>query len=269
MLAKKKINKDKSGKNNSNKNPIIAVAQIRYYDTPEKHNVAKIKKYISLAKQKNADIVCFPETCIHKTEHLHMNHTLLKEIQSSCKENSIWCIVTDSFILNKIPYKIALLIDRNGKIRGKYKKINLYDDSGKPGKKIFVYQTDFAKIGLSICWDLAFPELFQRMKKSGAEIVFCPAKWCYEEVSHEKDHKAREIKLLKSLITSRAFENLLFVAFANPVMERKDLVSYSAIACTHHIMEEILDKEGLITAKLNLSEIKKFSKVYPNKPNYN
>lgn len=247
------------------KNPIIAVAQIRYYDSPEKHNLKKIKKYISLAKQKNAEIVCFPETCIHKTEHLNMNHLLIKEIQKSCRENSIWCIVTDSFIVKRIPYKMALLIDRKGNIRGKYKKINLYDDSGKPGKKIFVFQTDFAKIGIAICWDLAFPKLFQHMKQSGAEIIFCPSKWCYETVAHQRDPKKRELKLLKSLIISRAFENLVFMALINPVMDKKGLVSYSAIACTHHIITDILDKEGLITAKLNLKEIKKFSKIYPHK----
>lgn len=247
------------------KNPIVAVAQIRYFDTAEKHNVAKIKKYIEMAKQVNADIVCFPETCIHKTDYLLINHRLVKEIQRACKENSIWAIVTDSFMVNRKPYKMALLIDRKGRICGKYKKINLYDDETKPGKKIFVYKTDFAKIGIVICWDLAYPVLFRKMKKAGAEIVFCPSKWCYEDVAHEKDHKVRELALMKSMIMARAFENLNFIAFANPVMDRRDLVSYSAIACMHRILVDILDKEGLIYARLNLDETKKFQKIYPGK----
>jgi predicted amidohydrolase len=248
------------------KNPIIAVAQIRYFDTAEKHNVAKIKKYIKLAKSKKADIVCFPETCIHKTDYLEIKGTLIKDIQQACKENSIWCIVTDSFVLKKKPYKIALLINREGKIAGKYKKINLYDDDGDPGKKIFVYETDFAKIGVVVCWDMAFPEIFHRLKKAGAEIVFCPSKWCYEDVAHEKDHKNRELGLLKSMLMSRAFENLFFVAVVNPLLNKRDLVSYSAIAGTHKILKEIKDKEGMITAEINLHEIKKFGKLYPNKP---
>lgn len=250
------------------KNPIVAVAQIKYFDTPEKNNIAKIKKYISLAKKKNADIICFPETCIHKTDRLIISHKLIKEIQKLCKEYSIWTIVTDSFYIKKIPYEIALLIDRKGKIRGKYKKINLYDEKSRPGKKVFVFKTDFAKIGIAVCWDLAYPEVFHRMKKLGAQIIFCPARWCYETKAYEADHKVRELKLLKSLIMSRAFENLNFVVLANPVINWEDLVSYSAIVSSHKVLAEIKNKEGLICSKINLKEIKKYHKIYPNKPFY-
>jgi predicted amidohydrolase len=244
------------------KNPVIALAQIRYFDTAEKHNVEKIKRYIKLAKSKKADIICFPETCVHKTDYLPLNHKLIKEIEKSCKENSIWAIITDTFLVNKKPYKIALLIDREGKIRGKYKKINLYDDGTKKGNKIFVHKTDFAKIGIAICWDLAFPELFRKMKMSGAEIVFCPSKWCYETTAYKDDRNNKELILLKSMISSRAFENLYFVALCNPVTNQRDLVSYSAISSPHKIINEIKNREGIITAKINLKEIKKFSKIY-------
>ncbi len=247
------------------RNPIIALAQIKYFDTPEKHNVEKIKKYIQIASKKNADIICFPETCIHKTDYLSLNHFLVKEIKDSCKENSIWAIVTDNFFIKRKHYKIAVLIDRKGKIRGKYKKINLYDDRANPGKKIFVFKTDFAKIGIAICWDLANQEIFRRMKKSGAEIVFCPSKWCYETASHEREHAKREKILLKSLIQSRAYENLFFVALVNPIMNRRDLISYSAIASPHKIIAELDKKEGIIVKKINLREIPKFSKLYPKK----
>lgn len=242
------------------------MAQIRYFDTPEKNNVAKIKKFIARAAKAGADIICFPETCIHKTDFLKFNHQLIKEIRASCKEHNIWAIITDTFKESRVSYKMSLLIDREGKIRGNYKKINLYGDTGaRPGKKIFVYQTDFAKIGIAICWDLAFPELFSRMKKAGAEIVFCPSYWCYENGVHKNDPKVREINLLKSLILSRAFENLIFIAFASPLSRKSDLISYSAIVGPHLILKNSQDKEGLIISKINLKEIRKFSKIYPNK----
>ncbi len=245
--------------------PTIALAQIRHNGTG-KHNVEIIKKYICLASEKNADIVCFPETCINRPEELPLNHRLIKQIQDACKENSIWAIITDYFILKDKHYKMALLIDRKGRIKGKYKKINLYGDLSKEaGKRIFVYKTDFAKIGIVICWDLAFPKLFKKMKKAGAEIVFCPAHWCYETKAHKEDPQNGELNLLKSILLSRAFENLNFVTVCNPVTEERDLISYSAISSPHKILAEIKDKEGLITARLNLNEIKEFSKIYPGK----
>jgi len=247
------------------KNPIIAVAQIRYFDTKEKHNVAKIKKYIAKAAKAKADIILFPETCIHKYNYLKFDDLLIKEICQACKTNKIWTIVTDTFTQNRRHYKISLLIDRQGKIRGRYKKINLCDDEVTPGSKIFTYQTDFAKIGIVICWDLAFPELFAKMKKAGAEIIFIPSYWCYEQPAYAKNHKEKEKQLLKSLLMSRAFENLFFVAYSNPLPGEPDVVSYSAIVGPHRVIKDITTKEGMITSQVNLKEIKKFTKIYPNK----
>jgi predicted amidohydrolase len=246
------------------KRPIISLAQIRYYDTPEKHNVVKIKKYISLAKKAGSDIVCFPETCIHKTDYMSFSHKLIKDIQKACKENSIWAIVTDSFLINRKPYKIALLIDRKGKIKGRYKKINLYDDDTEAGKRIFTYKTDFAKIGIVICWDLAHPDLFKKMKEAGAEIVFCPSKWCYEDKAYKKNQNANEKELLKALVKARAFENLFFVALVNPLIKKghKDLISYSLIAAPHKTLKDIEKKEGLISTAINIDEIARFSRIY-------
>ena len=106
--------------------PRIALAQIRYSD--KNNNLEKIKKYIRLAKKANADIVCFAEICITKKETLHFNHVLLKEIKNECRKYSIWCIVSDEFKIGKKEYNIAIWIDRQGKIKGHYKKINIYGD---------------------------------------------------------------------------------------------------------------------------------------------
>lgn len=255
----------KSTKNKAHRTATIAIAQIRYFDTYESHNVAKIKHYITAAAQAGADIVCFPESCVHKNDVLKFDHRLILEICQSCKENNIWAIVTDNFEEKGKNYNIALLINRKGVIKGKYRKINLYDDFTKEGRKTFVYKTDFAKIGIAICWDLAFPDIFTKMKKKGAEIVFCPSYWCYEYTAHRDNHKKKEMKLLRSLVLARAFENLNFVALINPISGKPGLVSYSAIACPHHILKEIKDKEGLLIQKVNLNEIKRFEQLYPNK----
>ena len=65
------------------KSPIIAVAAIRYYDPVKSNNVDKIKQYIKKAKKRNADIICFPESCITKSGCLPLNHHFIKEICES------------------------------------------------------------------------------------------------------------------------------------------------------------------------------------------
>ena len=243
------------------KKPIIALAQIKYFDESKTNNMEKIKRYIKRAKKRNADIICFPESTIYKNKVLSLNHRSIKEIQEECRKNSIWCIISEDVkIKNKI-YNIAILINRKGKIVGYHKKIHLYGDNVLPGNKIDVFKTDFAKIGIIICWDIAFPELFRKMKNAGAQIVFCLSQWCYETKAHDKDHVNRETKILESLIRTRAYENVIFVALCNPVIDSRYQVSYSGIASPTKILKEIIKKEGLITAKINLNEIKKIHKI--------
>ena len=243
------------------KQPIIALAQIRYFDVSKSNNLGKIKKYIRLAKKRNADIVCFPESCLHKSS-LNFDSKAIQEITVECKKNSIWCIITDDIKKNDKIYNSSLLINRKGKIVGDYKKIHLYGDKALAGRKSMVFKTDFGKIGIAICWDLAFPDLFQKMMDNGAEIVFCPAQWWYEPKAHHEKQIEREEHILESLILARAFESLMFVALCNPVMDSKYQVPYSAIASPHKILKKIIGREGLITAKLNLNELKKFHKIY-------
>jgi predicted amidohydrolase len=219
-------------KRNKRKNPIIALAQIIYYDTDDEHNIAKIKKYIRLAKKKNADIICFSESCVHKTDFLSFDDDLIREIKEECKKNSIWCIIDDDMVIKGKTYNTALLIDRRGKIAGEYRKKNL-------------------------------------MGEGYAEIVFCPTYWKYEARAHHpmiysEKHRKREFETLKSLIMTRAFENMFFVTLCNPAKNKtdKDLIPYSAICTPQKVLKDIKDKEGMIVAEIKLNEIKQLEKLY-------
>jgi predicted amidohydrolase len=244
------------------KKPVIAIAAIRYYDLVKRHNVKKIVTYIEKAKKLGADIVCFPESCITKHGSLLLDDRLILEIREACKKHSIWCIVNEDIKRGRKTFNSSLLIGRDGKIKGHYDKINLYGDNTSPGNQVKVFKTDFAKIGIAICWDLTFPGLFHEMRKKGAEIVFCPAQWNYDLPSHPHSHKARETALLRAMTLSRAHENILFIALCNPLMPSKTQVSYSAIAGPHSILKELIDQEGIITAPVDIGEIKKFRKFY-------
>jgi predicted amidohydrolase len=247
-------------------NPIIALAQIKY-SRKTAENVNKIKRYIAVAKRAGADIVCFPESCLSlrdREDVFKLSDKYIKEIKETCKKNEIWCIIHDDMLVKGEAYSMALLINRKGEDVGGYRKIHLSGDNDlvNSGKHVKVFKTDFGKISIVICWDLMFPELFKRMKKAGAEIVFCPAQWHYEEDAYKKRYKRRELRLLRALVTARAFENLNFVCLCNPVTQRKDLISYSAIVSPHKILKEIVNQEGLITSELKLNEIPKLHRLY-------
>ena len=100
------------------------------------------------------------------------------------------------------------------------------------------------------------------MKEKNAEIVFCPSQWNYDVVSHKNFHKSREIKILKAMLLARAHENVFYIAICNPLIKAKTQVSYSAIAEPHRILKELINKEGLITARTNMDKLKKFREYY-------
>jgi len=75
-------------------------------------------------------------------------------------------------------YNTAVLIDRDGNVAGKYRKTHLpqteVEGGLTPGDTYPVFETDFGKIGIEICYDNFFPEVSHNLMLNGAEIIFCP-----------------------------------------------------------------------------------------------
>ncbi len=95
-------------------------------------------------------------------------------------------------------YNTAVLIDREGRLVGKYRKVNLpydeFEDGITPGSKYPVFQTDFGKVGMMICWDSEFPEPARALALQGAEIILMPI-WDWSA----------------PLVLARAMENQVFI----------------------------------------------------------
>ena len=75
-------------------------------------------------------------------------------------------------------YDTAVLVDRQGRIAGKYRKVHLpiaeVEGGETPGSEYPVFDTDFGRIGMLICWDMFFPETVRILRLEGANIVFVP-----------------------------------------------------------------------------------------------
>ena len=84
-------------------------------------------------------------------------------------------------------YNTSLVFDRNGQLIAKHRKIHLFDVDfpGKitfkesdflcPGDSPTVFDTEYGKIGLAICYDMRFPELSLLMAKAGARVLIYPS----------------------------------------------------------------------------------------------
>ena len=112
-------------------------------------------------------------------------------------------------------FNTSVLISPDGEIEGVYRKIHLFDidlepvdggtyrESAKiaPGEKVVVAETPLFGVGLSVCYDLRFPELYREMVSRGATLVTVPSAFTRET---GKDH-------WEVLLRARAIENQVFV----------------------------------------------------------
>ncbi|MGF1547741.1 MAG: carbon-nitrogen hydrolase family protein [Thiotrichales bacterium] len=114
-------------------------------------------------------------------------------------------------------YATSLLFDHAGKEVARYDKIHLFDvqligsderynesSTIYPGDQIKVVDSPFGRIGLAVCYDLRFPELFRRLTAEGAEIILLPAAFT------EPTGRAH----WEILLRARAIENLCYIVAA-------------------------------------------------------
>ena len=80
-------------------------------------------------------------------------------------------------------YNTSVLMNREGEIIGVYRKMHLFSfgssekDILKPGREPITVKTELGVLGLAICYDLRFPELFRKLSSDGAEVFLVPAAW--------------------------------------------------------------------------------------------
>jgi len=114
-------------------------------------------------------------------------------------------------------YNTSILVDPSGTIRGRYRKMHLFDvdlpgrvtvresDARVPGAEVVTVATDIGTIGMSICYDLRFPELFRRLAVAGATIVTIPSAFtAHTGAAH-----------WEPLLRARAIENQVYVIAPN------------------------------------------------------
>ncbi|HSW69230.1 MAG TPA: carbon-nitrogen hydrolase family protein [Gammaproteobacteria bacterium] len=162
-------------------------------------NLKLSEKLINEAAQNNAKLIVFPEMFAimgqKPTDKIIAKETfghghIQSFLSEQAKKNGVWIvggtIPIECGDKNKIR-AACLVFDNNGKCVARYDKIHLFDvvlsetetykesDTTEPGNELVVVDTPFGKLGLAVCYDLRFPELFRHLFNKGAEIIAIPS----------------------------------------------------------------------------------------------
>ncbi len=169
-------------------------------------------------------------------------------------------------------FNTSVLFDRAGKLVATYRKIHLFDANPpgavpsresavySAGDKVVTAETEFGRVGLSICYDVRFPELYRTLAVQGATILFVPAAFRYETGVDHWD----------VLLRARAIEDQAFViaaaqwgSWGPEGKERRNFGNSLVADPWGRVVARAPDGVGMTLAELDLSEVARVREILP------
>lgn len=176
-----------------------ALIQLNASDDPVE-NLGLTQSYVADAAAQGAKFVLTPEVtnCVSASRARQIDvlqsepdDQSLAALRAQAKELGLWLLIGSLGLATDDPdgrfANRSFLIDPGGKVVARYDKIHMFDvqvtaeetyresDGYRPGTRAVVAQTPFARIGMTICYDIRFPHLYQRLALAGADILTIPA----------------------------------------------------------------------------------------------
>lgn len=203
----------------------VALAQVTA-SKEKAENLKVARRSIQEAGTCGASLVVFPEMFMavpsneRKPADLAepLNGPFVHAISEAAQEAgvSIVCGLWESSQDPSKPYNTAVVIDSGGRLVAAYRKLHLFDALNvresatmQPGAAIPpIWDLDGVRVGMGICYDLRFPELFRSLSGRGADLVVLPSAWYAGAL--KEDHWL-------TLLRARAIENTVYMAGANQV----------------------------------------------------
>lgn len=212
----------------------ISMIQWTSGDQPEE-NIEQLKRLVRLLPEHRPQLVVLPEAFASFGAGEARQQSRAEDIGSGPIQDAVAAIAREHdlwIVAGTIPIKAgdrysgaSILFDNQGKQVARYNKMHLFDatvEDGtgsyveskftKPGSELVVVDTPFGRLGMSVCYDLRFPELFRALREQGAEVIVLPS--AFTRVTGKAHWKA--------LLQARAIENQCYVVAPNQGGEHPD-----------------------------------------------
>lgn len=240
-------------------------------------NLHYAERQLVEAAGRGIDLIAFPETFLYVGDEHAEKHRIAEFIEGPLvnrfRQHAVDLGI--SILLGSIYEKIAdderlyntsVLIDRQGEVIARYRKIHMCDAPNlgymesagiKPGDETVVVEHEIGRIGLTICYDLRFPELYRSLSSQGAEIVFVPAAFFLYTGKHH----------WLPLLIARAIENQIYIVAPNQWGEhhgnRTSYGSSVVIDPWGSVLCCAPERTGLVSASLDLDYLRQVRNNMP------
>lgn len=230
-------------------------------------NMRIAAQYIDEAAAAGAKLVSFPEVMNLTGEnvgegggHEDIPGYTTEILMAKAKEHGIY-IHSGSFCERiegeERAYNTSVIIDPEGNIIAKYRKLHTFDvtlpdgticdESARihPGNDIVTVDTALGRLGMSICYDIRFPELYRIMALEGAQVIFTPASFT---MPTGKDH-------WEPILRTRAIENGLYIVAPGQYGQKPRFMAYGnsmVVDPWGTVVARARDCMGIVYAEIDL-----------------
>ncbi|MCP4420191.1 MAG: carbon-nitrogen family hydrolase [Chloroflexi bacterium] len=219
-----------------------------------------VQEMTAEAKRRGSDLVVFPElwSTGYDLENAasyatHTDAGIFAQVAALAKKHGIAILGSCLSLLGEGKFgNTAVYFDENGRFLGTYSKLHLFrlmqeEQYLTAGPEPTLLETAWGKAGLTICYDLRFPELFRRYALAGAQVVFVPAEWPHPRLAH-----------WRTLLRARAIENQMYVVACNRVGSSNgtDFFGHSCMVDPWgEMVVEAGEDEMLVTAVVDIDKV--------------
>ena len=259
----------------------IALIQMACEEETAK-NISRAAEMVRQAASSGADIVClqelyasryFPQTVDVKHYDLASrpeNESVRKMQEIAAHKELVIIVPIYEYAGPGVYFNTAMVIDADGSIAGKFRKIHIPEGPDYLEKYYFtpgdmgypVFKTRYATIGIGVCWDEWFPEVARILGLKGAEIIFFPS-----AIGSEPDHPGYSSQSAwETVIKSHGITNGLFVAAVNRVGRENGMEFYGGSFVSGPYGNVLARAKSMddqvVMADLDLTQIREFRNIF-------
>ncbi len=242
-------------------------------------NVSRAVRYVRAAAVAGADLIALPENFAYlraEGQRIAFQTDLdgelvgsMRDLARETKSHLLLGSIPEAVPRSKRVYNTSVLIGPRGDLLGFYRKLHLFDirirgkvtlqESRyvKPGDKPVVIPTRLGRLGLSICYDLRFPELYRRLALRRAQVLFVPAAFTAYTGPHH----------WLPLLRARAIENQCWVVAPAQVgrhsVDRRSHGETVVIDPWGAVVGRKLRGQGWIDAEIDLGQVDRIRRGLP------
>jgi len=238
---------------------LISLAQLNLKFGDPQWNFDRAIQMIAEAARRQSDCILFPELWTsgydfeHALDHVHSNRSISADLSALAQEYRLWLGGSMLEEQDGQLFNTFTMFSPDGVSSYKYQKIHLFRLMDEhhwflPGDHLQSIDLPLGKVGMAICYDLRFPEMFRKYALEGCRIILMPAEWPIIRVQH-----------WKLLTRARAIENQIVVAAVNCVGKIGNETFGGSSAIIDPWGDAIIEgndhDEALLTAEVDLDQV--------------